>query len=195
MKRVILMISFLGILTLFNTSYAYENSITTYNFFIKNNEVLFQNTHQIIISDSLDETILKNRKIAPGTSGRFNVNINISNGVISKYNLKFSNISKNFPKNIKFYFNGEEIDLKTFSLTDIQSSKKVSYEFAWKWEYETEDKSKLEGDLADILSSTFENLSFDIVLSSEYEEIKSTETLPRSGDIVSSQKYNFFPNI
>lgn len=160
-------------------SMANNEIFPTYNFYIKNNEMILKNTQSILFHESINEENMISKKIAPGTSGKFNVNINISNGVISKYNLKFTNFSEFFPKNLKFYFNGAEMDLKTFSLTDIQSSRKVSYEFTWEWEYETDDKS----DLEDTFLSNIDNLSFDICLTAEYEEIEVEKTLPRSGDI------------
>lgn len=185
-KTIFILVIAVFIITSFtiNHSYANENDNPTYNFYIKNNEAVTQNLQNILFDNTVSEKTLINKKIAPGTSGGFNVNIDISNGVVSKYNIKFTNFSKDFPKNLKFYFNGAEIDLKTFSLTDIQSSKKVSYEFTWKWEYETEDNIK--GDEEDTFSSKIDSFNFDISLTAEYEEIDVTGKLPRSGDIVTN---------
>lgn len=168
-------------------SYATENRYIKYDFFVTKDSAYLENKYNVLLANSISASTLENGKIAPGTKGNFKVNIKISRMVISKYRLSFGNFSGNLPKNLKFYFNGEEIDLKTFSLTDIQSSNMVSYLFSWEWQYETKDNisNSLVGDVEDTNSSEIGNLSFDIILHAEYEEIivDNGEKLPRSGDI------------
>ena len=188
-KNIVILIIFILLMEFtINKSIANEETYPIYNFYIKKNAIVLNNTQDILLADSVNEKLLTNNKIAPGTCGKFIVNINILNGVISKYNLEFINISDKFPENIKFYFNGAEIDLKTFSLTDIQSSKVISYEFEWKWMYETEKDNILTGDLKDTDSSKWEDLSINISLTAEFEKInkKDIEILPRSGDILTN---------
>lgn len=164
----------------FNYSYASIN----YNFYIKNDR---EDSYNMLLADTVMKNTLIDNKIAPGTKGNFKVNVKIENGLVSKYKLYFNNFASNLPKNLKFYFNDEEIDLKTFSLIDVQRGKDISYLFSWKWEYETVDKKTgvKFGDIDDTSSAELGNLKFNIVLEAEYEnEInKSKITLPRSGDI------------
>lgn len=171
----------------FNKTYASENPYIEYDFYVTKDEAYLENKNNVLLANSVSASTLTNGKIAPGTKGNFKVNIKISRMVISKYKLSFGNFTGNLPKNLKFYFNGEEIDLKTFSLTDIQSSNMVSYLFTWEWQYETKDSisSSSLGDIEDTSSSEIGNLSFDIILHAEYEEIivENSEKLPRSGDI------------
>ena len=182
-KIVYIIFVFLLIITYFNfnKSYASEKEYISYDFYIKKDKAFINNSQNMLFTDSILGKTLAKGKIAPGTEGKFKVNVHIANGVISKYKLCFNDFSSDLPKNLKFYFNDEEIDLKTFSLTDIQSSNNVSYLFTWKWEYETEDL----GDAEDTAASNLNLLSFNIVLHAEYEEIVKDikEVLPRSGDI------------
>ena len=69
----------------------------------------------------------------------------------------------------------------------VDSANMVSYLFSWEWQYETKDNisNSSVGDIEDTNSSEIGNLSFDIILHAEYEEIivDNGEKLPRSGDI------------
>lgn len=152
-----------------------------YNFLISSNEISEPIETNILLPYTVDQKTLINGKIAPGTHGSFEINVNIAENIQASYILSFSNFSANLPQNLKFYYLNKEIDIKTFSISENDISNGNSYIFMWKWDYETEN-----GDVIDTNDSLITNLNFDINLSANYEtkDNKSeNEVLPRTGDI------------
>jgi hypothetical protein len=157
-----------------------SNLQTSYDFYISADNISIQTESvDALLSDSADNQTLINKKIAPGTSGSFSINVNVSSYVRAEYELKFENFSTILPQNLKFYYNEQEINPYTFKLVDEKEEENACYTFSWKWEYETED-----GDAIDLLDSQIGNVTYDITLKSEYKEL--TKKLPRSGDILAN---------
>lgn len=67
--------------------------------------------------------------------------------------------------------------MEKFIITDNKVETNSSYTILWKWDYEGDS-------IQDTLDSNIGDFSFNIVLTSEYEEI--IKTLPRSGDILTN---------
>ena len=67
--------------------------------------------------------------------------------------------------------------MEKFIIIDNKEETNESYTILWKWDYEGDS-------IQDTLDSNIGDLSFNIVLTSEYEEI--IKTLPRSGDILTN---------
>ena len=67
--------------------------------------------------------------------------------------------------------------MEKFIIINNKEETNESYTFFWNWEYEGDS-------IQDTLDSNIGDFSFNIVLTSEYEEI--IKTLPRSGDILTN---------
>ena len=67
--------------------------------------------------------------------------------------------------------------MEKFIIINNKEESNESYTFFWNWEYEGDS-------IQDTLDSNIGDFSFNIVLTSEYEEI--IKTLPRSGDILTN---------
>lgn len=67
--------------------------------------------------------------------------------------------------------------MEKFIIIDNKEETNESYTIFWNWEYEGDS-------IQDTLDSNIGDFSFNIVLTSEYEEI--IKTLPRSGDILTN---------
>ncbi len=67
--------------------------------------------------------------------------------------------------------------MEKFIIINNKEETNESYTIFWNWEYEGDS-------IQDTLDSNIGDFSFNIVLTSEYEEI--IKTLPRSGDILTN---------
>ncbi len=116
----------------------------------------------------------ENRKIQPGESGYFDIEINLENYYSNiNYIIEFSNL-KNKPKNLEFIVDNKIVNLENLEITGIQrkNTTKELKRIYWKWEYEGEDCPPIDKD----------EITFDISLNWEKEKndfIK--EKLPRTG--------------
>lgn len=179
---VLLILIIIAIAFAFSNTSASNTLIHSYDFYISQDNTIIQNNINMTLADSVDEKTLINGKTAPGTQGSFQINVNIQNDIVSKYTINFDNLSCNIPKNLKFYYNNEEIDLTSFFITDIKSTSQTSYLFNWVWEYEADN------DIDDTKSSSLGKINFDIILVNETDSIiinniNNKDKLPRSGDI------------
>lgn len=106
-------------------------------------------------------------KIAPGTDGKFDVEINANGTEVDlEYEIKFANVQGSIPDNLKFYedskFQTEIPDLASKgykgTITKEQTGTKQTVSFYWKWDYETTDittndeKDTTSGKAADSIS-------------------------------------------
>ena len=103
--------------------------------------------------------------------------MSVAEDIRSKFKIYFTNFSKKIPQNLKFYYNNQQINLEEFAITDIKEEAKEVYTIKWEWTYEG-------GDIQDTLDSLIGDISFNIVLIYENEEV--LKILPRSGDILTN---------
>ena len=98
----------------------------------------------INLGSTYDKSTLVDGKIAPGTKGGFQINVDGTGSDVGiNYNIKFSSESAK-PNNLKFYYQGEEYD-SILELGDILSGtinaddkdKQISITIEWEWKYET----------------------------------------------------------
>lgn len=96
-----------------------------------------------LVSTHNSETLVNN-KIAPGTSGSFNIIVDATGSEVGiKYNIKFAEES-NKPQNLKFVYGGKEYDsIKQLgdelsgTIAANEEDKTRTINVQWKWNYET----------------------------------------------------------
>ena len=96
-----------------------------------------------LVSTYNSETLVDN-KIAPGTSGSFNIIVDATGSEVGiKYNIKFAEES-NKPQNLKFVYGGKEYDsIKQLgdelsgTIAANEEDKTRTINVQWKWNYET----------------------------------------------------------
>ena len=153
-----------------------NGSIAKWSFVANNSKDTIQT---ISLVDSANEVSLVEGKIAPGTSGSFDIVIDATGSEVGvDYEVNVSE-ETNLPTNLMYK---ATIDGKTTeqysSLTELAEDKlfgnldTVNGEFKktitvdWEWPYETVDTngSVIEGDAADITDGTKDNLNYEFVL-------------------------------
>lgn len=97
----------------------------------------------INLAQTCNQATLVNNKIAPGTSGSFDIIIDTTEAEVgTNYQTTFSN-EQNKPSNLKFIYNNKEYNtlkemetqlMGTINANDINKIK--SYSIDWKWDYE-----------------------------------------------------------
>ncbi len=98
----------------------------------------------INLASTYNNATLVDNKIAPGTSGSFNIIVDGTGSDVGiNYNIQFTNENTK-PTNLKFTYNGQEYDSITELQTDLSgvinandSDKTKTLKIDWKWEYET----------------------------------------------------------
>lgn len=98
----------------------------------------------IQLESTCDNESLIHHKIAPGTSGSFNIVVDgTSSNVGIDYNIKFANESKK-PTNLKFIYDNQQyssiMELESILSGTIQSNdvdKVKTFTIYWQWPYET----------------------------------------------------------
>lgn len=156
-----------------------------YKFHINKNGISGIENAQVLLPYTIDEKTLINGKIAPGTSGSFDINIEIGKNTLTTYEIIFSNFSSKLPRNLKFYYLDKEINLENYIFRETKISESRNYKIDWVWDYQTEN-----GDSKDTEDSNICDLNFKIELTAEYEEKdkktdknEKTNTLPKTGNI------------
>lgn len=102
------------------------------------------------IAQTCDEKTLVNGKIAPGTSGSFDIIVDTTGTEVGvNYNVVFtkSNENTSLPTNLKFQLDGTDwnyTDGISGKIDSNSSSKEVTHTITWSWDYETPN-----GDIAD----------------------------------------------
>ncbi len=109
---------------IFNSSYSEKNSETTqeYSINLNKSETKYKNIKLLHI---IDEKTLINRKIAPGTNGRFNIVIKANKDL--QYEIKIRDKSSK-PQN--FIFNIQQQTGK------ISEGERKKVQINWEWQYE-----------------------------------------------------------
>lgn len=129
----------------------------------------------IQLVDTCDNKTLINNKIAPGTSGSFNIVIDATGSDVGvNYSVKIAN-EQNKPNNLKFIYENAEYDNITElakAITGVinanDQTKEKTFKIDWKWNYETgnNDTEIARNDTIDTNDSTLiENYTFDVIIS------------------------------
>ena len=103
-----------------------------------------EQVQEIKLVSTYNSETLVNNKIAPGTSGRFNIIVDATGSEVGiKYNIKFAEES-NKPQNLKFVYGGKEYDsIKQLgdelsgTIAANEEDKTRTINVQWKWNYET----------------------------------------------------------
>ena len=103
-----------------------------------------EQVQEIKLVSTYNSETLVNNKIAPGTSGSFNIIVDATGSEVGiKYNIKFAEES-NKPQNLKFVYGGKEYDsIKQLgdelsgTITANEEDKTRTINVQWKWNYET----------------------------------------------------------
>ena len=103
-----------------------------------------EQVQEIKLVSTYNSETLVNNKIAPGTSGSFNIIVDATGSEVGiKYNIKFAEES-NKPQNLKFVYGGKEYDsLKQLgdelsgTIAANEEDKTRTINVQWKWNYET----------------------------------------------------------
>ncbi len=103
-----------------------------------------EQVQEIKLVSTYNSETLVNNKIAPGTSGSFNIIVDATGSEVGiKYNIKFAEES-NKPQNLKFVYGGKEYDsIKQLgdelsgTIAANEEDKTRTINVQWKWNYET----------------------------------------------------------
>lgn len=134
-----------------------------------------EHVEAINLASTYDNETLVNNKIAPGTSGSFNIVVDATGSEVGiNYNIAFTE-EENKPQNLKFEYNGKEYnsikDLEddlsgTINANDEEKTKTLTIN--WKWDYETgaNENEILANDKIDTQNAqNIVNYGFDVVVS------------------------------
>ena len=133
-----------------------------------------EQVEEIRLASTYNNQTLVNNKIAPGTSGSFNIIVDASGSEVGiNYNIKFTE-ETNKPQNLKFVYDGTEYN----SIEELESNlsgtintndedKTRTLNIQWKWDYET-GKTEEEINKNDIVdtqdSQSIENYTFKVIV-------------------------------
>ena len=166
-KKIILAIAvLLCILLAFIGGQAYAKYITeikgngiaevaTWSFKVNDQK---EHIQEIKLASTYNNETLVNNKIAPGTSGNFNIIVDATGSEVGiRYNIVFSD-EANKPTNLKFIYEDQEYD----SIQELENNlsgvinaneenKTKTLNIGWKWDYETgqEEEEIAANDLID----------------------------------------------
>lgn len=145
--------------------------IASWRFKVNENEEKIQN---ISLKSTINNSTLKDNKIAPGTSGDFQIKIDATGSEVGiNYLLRFENESQK-PTNLKFTYNDETYN----SITELQDvlcgtinadeqDKVKVLQIGWFWEYET-GNTEQEIYASDIIDTReakqINNYTFDVII-------------------------------
>ena len=146
--------------------------IAQWNFQVNNEKEEIQT---IELKSKYDNEIIAQNKIAPGTEGSFDININASQSDVGiDYNIKFTDETAK-PTNLKFIYEGQQYDNIT-ALSDNLSGrfdanaeeKQKTFTIKWVWPYETgaNDIEKAKNNKIDTdEAQEIANYSFKVIVS------------------------------
>ena len=179
-KKIIAALSILAIILLaFVGGQAYAKYITevkgegmaevaTWNFKVNGQKEQIQ---AINLASTCDNETLVNHKIAPGTSGSFNIIVDGSDSDVGiRYNINFTN-ENNKPQNLKFeyenveYSSIQELQSKLSGVINANDENKTkTLNIKWKWAYETgTDEEIASNDLIDTQDAqNIRNYTFNV---------------------------------
>lgn len=146
-----------------------STSMAKWVFDVSGNDTYLQDDtiKTINLAQVCDETTLTNGQIAPGVSGSFDIVMDATDAEVGiDYNVEFSNIPEDFPKNLVFTVDGEEYDLANGFSGNIPANAEnqvVTKTVHWNWAYETDGGAGDETDTADGIADS-NDLTFDITV-------------------------------
>ena len=133
-----------------------------------------EQVEEIRLASTYDNQTLVDNKIAPGTSGSFNIIVDASGSEVGiNYNIDFTE-EENKPQNLKFIYEDREYN----SIEDLENNlsgvinaddeeKTKTLNIQWKWDYET-GKTEEEINKNDIVdtqdSQSIENYTFKVIV-------------------------------
>lgn len=146
--------------------------VATWQFNVNGQE---EQVQTIKLQSTSNNQTLVNNKIAPGTSGKFDIIIDATGSDVGiNYQVDFRN-EQNKPTNLKFSYNGTEYNSIT-QLTQVLSGtinsneeeKRKTFSIEWNWKYETGNTPEeiIENDKIDTKDAeNISNYEFDIIVS------------------------------
>ncbi len=145
--------------------------VATWNFKVNGQS---EQVEEINLASTCNNETLVNNKIAPGTSGSFDIKVDATGSEVGiNYNIAFTE-EENKPQNLKFKYNNTEYN----SIKDLEKdlsgtinandeNKVRTLNVGWKWDYETgknpDEISK--NDLVDTQNAQeIQNYTFDVII-------------------------------
>ena len=145
--------------------------VATWNFKVNGQS---EQVEEIKLASTCNNETLVNNKIAPGTSGSFDIKVDATGSEVGiNYNIAFTE-EESKPQNLKFKYN----DIEYNSIKDLEKDlsgtinandedKVRTLNVGWKWDYETgsnpEEISK--NDLVDTQNAEeIQNYTFDVII-------------------------------
>ena len=133
-----------------------------------------EQVEQINLASTYDNETLVNNKIAPGTSGSFNIIVDATGSEVGiNYDITFTE-EENKPQNLRFEYNNKEYnsvkelqeDLSgTINANDEDKTRTLNVK--WKWDYETGEKPGViaDNDKKDTFDGmNIQNYTFDVIV-------------------------------
>ena len=146
--------------------------VASWNFKVNENAEKMQT---ISLKSTINNSTLLNNKIAPGTEGSFQINVDATGAEVGiNYSVKFENETQK-PTNLNFVYNGKNYSsltqlqndlIGTINANDEQKVKNIT--IGWKWKYETGANAQeiLKSDLVDTKEAQqIDSYTFDIIVS------------------------------
>ena len=133
-----------------------------------------EQVQEIRLASTCNNQTLVNNKIAPGTSGSFNIKIDATGSDVGiNYNITFAQ-EENKPQNLKFVYGGieyssiKELEGKLSGMIEANERNKIrTINVIWQWDYETgRDPSQInENDIVDTKDATnVANYTFQVIV-------------------------------
>ena len=133
-----------------------------------------EQVQEIRLASTCNNQTLVNNKIAPGTSGSFNIKIDATGSDVGiNYNITFAQ-EENKPQNLKFVYGGieyssiKELEGKLSGMIEANERVKTrTINVRWQWDYETgRDPSQInENDIVDTKDATnVANYTFQVIV-------------------------------
>lgn len=133
-----------------------------------------EQVQEIRLASTCNNQTLVNNKIAPGTSGSFNIKIDATGSDVGiNYNITFAQ-EENKPQNLKFEYGGieyssiKELEGKLSGMIEANERDKTRIiNVKWQWDYETgSDPSQInENDIVDTKDATnVANYTFQVIV-------------------------------
>lgn len=118
-----------------------ELDVAKWSFIVNENS---EQIETIKLTDTVDEKLLTNGKVAPGTGGEFSINIDGSGTEVGiNYEVKFIN-EKNKPTNLIYTYEGKEYktlgeisEVIKGNINANETNKTKEITIGWEWKYET----------------------------------------------------------
>ncbi len=145
--------------------------VATWSFKVNGQE---EQVESINLASTCNNETLVDNKIAPGTSGSFNIIVDATGSEVGiNYNITFTE-EENKPQNLKFEYN----DIEYNSIKDLEDdlsgtinandeNKIKTLNVKWKWDYETGSNPEeiSSNDLIDTEDAkTIQNYTFDVIV-------------------------------